>query len=86
MPEGAKARIGKGRINEIAYSPDGGQLAVATSIGIWIYSIVTGDEVKRITGNLGIVFTISFSRDGLTLASGSSDGRILLWDAQTWEY
>ena len=31
LPDGAKARIGKGRINEIAYSPDGTQLAVATS-------------------------------------------------------
>ena len=27
LPEGAKARIGKGTINEIAYSPDGTQLA-----------------------------------------------------------
>ena len=34
LPEGAKARLGKGRISEIAYSPDGTQLAVASSIGI----------------------------------------------------
>ena len=33
LPEGAKARLGKGRITEIKYSPDGTKLAVACSIG-----------------------------------------------------
>ena len=37
LPEGAKARLGKGRIGEIQYSPDGTQLAVASSVGIWLY-------------------------------------------------
>ena len=37
LPEGARARLGKGHIGEIAYSPDGNRLAVASSIGIWIY-------------------------------------------------
>ena len=37
LPEGAKLRLGKGYINEIAYSPDSSRLAVASSIGIWIY-------------------------------------------------
>ena len=36
LPEGAKARLGKGEIDEIAYSPDGTQLAVRSSIGIWL--------------------------------------------------
>ena len=36
LPEGAKVRLGKGEINEIAYSPDGTRLAVASSIGIWV--------------------------------------------------
>ena len=35
LPEGAKLRLGKGRVNRIAYSPDGARLAVAGSIGIW---------------------------------------------------
>ena len=32
LPEGAKARLGKGWISELAYSPDGTRLAVATSV------------------------------------------------------
>ena len=44
LPEGAKARLGKGQIirkglitGNIAYSPDDNRLAMASSIGIWIY-------------------------------------------------
>jgi hypothetical protein len=35
LPEGAKARIGKGYVYELAYSPDSTKLAVASTIGIW---------------------------------------------------
>ena len=34
LPEGAKIRLGKGVINDITFSRDGTQFAVATSIGI----------------------------------------------------
>ena len=37
LPEGAKARLGKGSISDIQYSPDGTRLAVASSLGIWLY-------------------------------------------------
>ena len=37
LPEDAIARLGKGRISDMQYSPDGARLAVATSIGIWVY-------------------------------------------------
>ena len=38
LPEGAKMRLGKGRLSgSIAYSPDGTRLAVASNIGIWLY-------------------------------------------------
>ena len=37
LPEGAKVRIGKGMAADVQYSPDGTRLAVASSIGIWLY-------------------------------------------------
>lgn len=43
--EGAKMRLGKGSVNDIQFSPDGTQFAVATSIGIWIYDAKTGAEI-----------------------------------------
>ena len=50
LPEGAKARLGKGDISEIQYSPDGRRLAVASSIGIWIYNAQTGQELDLSRG------------------------------------
>ncbi len=84
LPDGAKVRLGKGRIYEIMYSPDGTKLAVASSIGIWIYDAQTGEELNLLTGHTSPVSSVSFSPDdNNTIASGSSDETIRLWDAKT---
>ena len=80
LPEGAKARLGKGDIREIKYSPDGATLAVASSIGIWLYDAESGEEVSLLTEHTNKVNSVSFSPDGNTLASGSEDGTVLLWE------
>ena len=51
LPEGAKARLGKGWISEIAYSPDGTRLAVGSAPGIWLYDTQTGEELSLLTGH-----------------------------------
>ena len=79
LPEGAVARLGKGTINEIAFSPDGTRLAVATSIGIWIYDARSGEEVNLFTGSTAITF---LSRDWKTLAIPNRS-EIGLWDVET---
>ena len=63
LPEGAKARLGKGWISDIAYSPDGTRLAVASSIGIWIYDTETFTEVALLTGHTGYVNALAYSPD-----------------------
>ncbi len=80
LPEGAKARLGKGWISEIAYSPDGTRLAVGSAPGIWLYDTQTGEELSLLTGHTSWVRSVSFSPDGQTLASGSDGGTVLLWD------
>ena len=83
LPEGAKARLGKGMVynnharrkaeirdtvyNNLAYSPDGTRLAVTGSIGIWIYDARTGIALNLLAGDESFVF----SPDGRTLASNS---------------
>ena len=83
LPEGAKARLGKGTINEIQYSPDGTRLVVAGGIGIWLYDTATHREVALLTGHTGAVVSVAYSPDGDTLASGSWDNTVRLWDVNT---
>ena len=85
LPEGAIARFGKGYINDIAYAPDGTKLAVATSIGVWLYDASTDTELNLLSEDPDYVQAIAFSPDSRTLASGgySSNDVIRLWDTGT---
>ena len=81
LPEDAKARLGKGNINEIQYSPDGRLLVVASRIGIWLYDVTTHQEVALLTEPTkptSGVGSLAFSPDGHTFASGRADGTIIL--------
>ena len=83
LPEGAKARIGKGRINDMQYSPDGTILAVAGSVGVWLYDAETYQELALLTRHTPGVGNISFSPDGKTLVSTENFDDIVLWDVAT---
>ena len=101
VSEDPRARLGKGAIRQIRYSPDGTQLAVGSSIGIWIYNAHTGKELNLLTGHIKGPELIAYSPDGHTLASGgavwpelitySADGSlyagtVCLWDPNTGEH
>ena len=86
LPEGTKARLDKDTISEIAYSPDGKHLAVASGTEIWLYDAQTGEELDLLAEHTDVVISIAFSPDSNTLMSGSSDGTVgtaHLWDVAT---
>ncbi len=83
LPEGARARLGKGGVGEVKYSPDGNLLAVASAVGIWIYDARSFVELDLFTGHTEGITSIAFSPDGQTLASSSSDETVRLWDVAT---
>jgi dipeptidyl aminopeptidase/acylaminoacyl peptidase len=64
-------RLGKGWIGELAFSPDGRLLAVASSIGVYLYETATLQEVRYLP-------TESWMWD----AAFSPDGR--LWPRGPW--
>ena len=84
LPEGAIARLGKGKLQSIQYSPDGSRLAVASSIGIWIYDAQTGKELDLITGQRDEVLCVAFSPKGELIAGGSL-AEVLIWNVNTGE-
>ncbi len=85
LPEGAIVRLGKGKVSDVKFSPDGNLLAIATHIGVWLYNAHTGSEIALLNQKPKDVRTVAFSPDGKTLATGgrSRDGAIQLWDIAT---
>lgn len=86
LPVGVKARLGKGKLRDMKYSPDGTLIAVAGPVGIWLYDAKTLQELDLLVHAHGIlgytsysIDSISFSPDGRTLASCNS-GYVALWD------
>ena len=83
LPEKAKARLGKGGINVIEFSPDGTQLAVGSNIGIWLYDVETGKERSLFAGKC---LCLAFSPDGRFLANSggySGETEIQVWEIAT---
>ena len=76
LPEGAIARFGRGSIHEIMYSRDGTQLAVTTSIGVWLHDAQTGKELDIINKRYSRVNAL-FSPDGNILLGTSGSPRQL---------
>lgn len=96
LPEGAIARLGKGSLGQVRFSPDGSKLAVSTSIGIWFHDPQTGKELELLQRpNITYPFSFAFSPDGDRIgigvrakkrnASGSSRYSVEVWDATTGE-
>ena len=90
LPDRASARLGKGSIEAalatrsvpLAFSPDGQRLAVAASIGTWLYDAATARAIDLLTG--AWISSAAFSPDG-TVAAGSLDGSVVLWDVASGE-
>ena len=80
LPDGAKMRLGKGFIKQIAYSPDGTLLAVATFHGVWLYDGATGEELGLLSSlSTDACESVAFSPDGKTLVIGGFRNSYL-WD------
>ena len=68
----------------LTFSPDD-KVLVEAVLGIWdpqirLWHVETGLSLGNLSGHTENVESLVFSHDGKTLASGSSDGTILLWD------
>lgn len=82
LPKGAIARLGRGTVMDIAFSPDSEFLAVATKIGVWHYELTSMKPIALWETERGMVSTISFSPNGQQIITGDADGVVKIWDMQ----
>ncbi len=77
------------RVFSVAFSPDGKVVAGGAYLGVKLWNIETGKEVKFKGGTTVRAGSIAFSPDGKTFASASADrfggtpGAVTLWDIET---
>jgi WD40 repeat protein/tetratricopeptide (TPR) repeat protein len=80
-------RVGRGEsfMRSVAFSPDSRLVAAGDETGaVRIWDTETMLLRASLKGHTDAVFALAFSRDGKTVASGSSgDGSIKLWDVAT---
>ena len=82
LPEGAIARFERGGVGDMAFSPDGHYLAVATKIGLWWYEAATMSPVALWETERGMIFDIAFSSNGKWIAISNWDKVLKVWDVQ----
>ena len=71
LPEDAIARIGRGALGEVHFSPDGSQLAISTGMGIWFHDPETGETLELLRcPDITRPYPFAFSPDGNTIGIG----------------
>jgi WD40 repeat protein len=70
-----------------AVSPKGSYLATADGANVHLWNTKTGEWVRTMgdgsNGHTDDVYSLAFSPDGTTLASGSDDNKVILWNFST---
>lgn len=74
-----------GRLPQVlAYSPDGGTLAIGSDDGgVLICDTASGLPLRTLQGHRGRVYSVTYGED--FLVTGSADGNVRVWDAATGE-
>lgn len=79
------ARLGRGVINQVALTPDGEALAIASTIGVLLHKADNPEAQSKILEGQGGAVSIAYNPDGSLIASGGQDNSVVLWDAITGE-
>ncbi len=80
LPPDAVARFGRGGSTDVAVSPDGSLVAVASNVGVWLYSAHTDEFLSLLSSEHGrMPSKVAFSPDGTQVAVGYRDGSVMLW-------
>lgn len=73
-------------IHHLAWSPDGGRLAIGEkSGGVQLVSWSLQQEIRECERHESIIEALAFSADGASLLTADFDGRLIAWNGRTCE-
>ena len=79
--------VDEGVVRAVAFTPDSAVLASASDnygdFAIRLWDVASGGLIRSLEGHTGIVWGVTFSRDGQILVSVSSDKTAKIWDWRT---
>lgn len=79
LPEGAVARLARGRVYDMTFSPDGEYLAVGTSIGLWLYDLPSLSPIALWDTERGMPYSVSFLPDSRRVVIYTSAENLEVW-------
>ena len=82
LPEGAIARLGRGSVRDMAFSPDGQSFAVASEIGLWLYELATLSPIALWDTERGMTDSVTFSPDNRRIVTHTFGGDLKIWDIE----
>jgi WD40 repeat protein len=72
-----------GHVECVAFSHDSTRIASGLNNSFQVFEARTGKKLFNGTGHSKKILSIAFSPNGKWLASGSEDGEVLFWNAET---
>ena len=83
LPEGALVRLGRGDVNDIAFTPDGRYLAVTSHFGLWWYDVSTRAVLTLWEAGTA-PYPVAISNCGTWVAIGGGHARhIGIWEVSS---
>jgi WD40 repeat protein len=73
--------VGHGTLNDIDWSAGGNQLAIASSLGLYLYDPLNLQEINRVSSTSWIR-QVNFNQQGNQLATVDLDGGVNVWNLQ----
>ena len=80
LPDGATARLGRGSVRDMAFSPDGQYFAVGSTMGLWLYKSTTSTPNALWETDRGFIDGVTFAPDNRRIAAYTYLQALRVWD------